>query len=56
MGTIGRRNDADPRVFYSQILIDILEIEKSLETMKRELALRNDFNLYDAFRAIDTRT
>lgn len=32
-----------------------MEVEKNLEMLKQELALRPDFNLYDAFRAVDEK-
>ena len=33
----------------------MLEVEKNLEVLKKELALKSDFNFYDAFRSVDTR-
>lgn len=44
----------DPFQYYARVLDDVLAVEKTLEQMKQRLSKQQDFNLYDAFRAIDT--
>lgn len=38
-----------------QHLKDIIYVERDLESAKIDLALKKDFNLFDAFRMFDTK-
>ena len=52
--TLIQKEDFDGKLQLAQAFIDMMEVEGDLEKKRRELALRSDFNLTDAYKLFNS--